>query len=148
MELEIHQLIESIKQEVGDEIRETLTVEFMQASNNITNSNASLQENVKKLIEVSITEWKLKLKYAVTLLYVMIGLTALLNFYLLFARKKVENQIKINHELIIESRKLIDISRKLIDNDHDLIDDDHRLIEESRRLIEETHKLIEENIKK
>jgi hypothetical protein len=131
--MEIHKLIESIKQEVGDEIRETLTVEFMQASNNITNSNASLQENMKKLIEVSIAEWKVKLKYAVNLLYTMIGFIALMTGYMVFTRDKVEKQVQANKDLLIESRKLLE-------DEQELIKDDHKLIEETRRLIEENIK--------
>jgi hypothetical protein len=121
--MDTHKTIFELSTDIEDNLYKRLSPEIMRIINDVTNSNAALQENMKGIINASIAEWKVRLRHAIYMLYVMIGLVLVLSVYLISTRDKLETQVSLNHELIIYNRNLINDNSRILYERQYTIDD-------------------------
>ena len=136
--MEPHEHTEKTKEEIiTEKVRDSLSKDLMQFVNNVTNSNAALQERMEKIVENTVTEWTVKLKYTWRLFWSIIGLFVILTVYLLLTNESRDRQVQMIN-------KLIDTNSTLINDNHTLIEENHTLIHENHTLVDDNHALNEE----
>ena len=135
--METHRYIEETKDDITEKVHGKLSNDLMQFVNNVTNSNAALQENLKSMVEKTVNEWSIKLKYTWRLFWAIIGLFALLTIYLLVTHETRDRHVRMINNLIENNSTLIDETQTLIKDNHTLINETQTLIEDNHTLIEE-----------